>query len=1084
MGDTHPTGIDIVVNDLVNLTCNGRYDTVPRYIEANVANYGQEDATNVPFHFQIYQERPLELEQYKLWDMESCILNTWDVVDNNGDGVTWSWTEKRSNSPTHSFHTQPDFLDTYEAYSNDSLILRDWFHVNSTVGDNTVSAAYLTFAYWCEGEFDGENPIDYGTIYIVNHTGRYKVGGPYYDTQGEWVVLRNATGDNAGIDISDWIGDDIKIEFNWIADLTGNYEGWYIDDVNIDYSYTAPQPLVWSDYQYADLAAGEEKVIKSQLPWGTIEDGYNYYIQIYMADTYLDDADPSNNELNCSVWFGDVCDAAIDDITVPSEVVFPHEDGYVSVPINVTVYNNGTLSEPVPVKVTVRHKITDVIVQDDVESGDIGWGDIWVTGDDTSDTYWKITKDDFYSPLHSWGVSDSPDGVSIHQGKVWQPIDPFVQGGLKWQSKLKWTGNFPSGEGVMPVFRAQTYYWDLSLETGRAPPFSGSSGGWYNFDADELIANNDMYWEQIPEYQDLIDAGEPEGLATLLEALNARYGPDGQDVEDFSQLEFGFIVEDDDGVTDDEAVYFDDFKLYHEYPGEVVWTDTMTTPVIEPGEYYQLNFTWNSTQYCNYFVTAEVLLGCDMDPNNNEKTTETRIYEQMYSDVEEYDTEDNTAGKSDEWHIVQECSICPDDHFWWNGNEDNDTYRANANDVLQIKDTFNFTDASEVWLNLSYWALLEYSTYNNWYFPGYYDYPWDFVVIEISNDSGYDWYPLDLIHSDNQEWTDLSYELVSWALAYGLNPATFFTDQMQIRFRFQSDASGQWKGVYIDDVSIDVDGNNTFFDDMENGDSKWFHEYARSYVMWHNETVFGAAHAPSSMWFWNGDTRNSPYNGDAFLTWLYLVYFYGGAYVHVPGDTTAVFPYGNVHTSTYDASFDEYRNNMDEKLIFEFDLTHAYEAILTFDQNYSFADDEDLGWLDVWTGSEWKPLLMMKGSADWYSIEYDISQYIDHSAPTKIRYRFESNATQVDYGWLIDNVSIEGKVDYTAPTCTASLSPATADGNNGWYKSSVTVTLTASDNVKMGTIYYRINGGSWLVYTAPFTISNDGSYVIDYYAVD
>jgi len=305
--DNHPAGIDIAVNGLPNINCGGRNNTVPRTIFADVANYGLTDATNVGFHLQIYQEVPLELETYKLWDMESCILKTWDVesYDSGNPWSTWTWTEKRANSPTHSWHTQPDSLATYEAYSNDSLILHDWFHVNTTVDGKDVSLAYLTFAHWCEGEFDGTNPIDYGTIYIINATGRYEVGGPYYDTGGEWEIFEGTD----GIDISDWIGQDIKIEFNWVADATGNYEGWYIDDVNIDYSYTSLQPLIFQGYKYVDLNGTEEKTIGFPIDWQPPAPG-TYYIQVYASDNFMPDVNLSNNDYNCTVWFGDVCDAA------------------------------------------------------------------------------------------------------------------------------------------------------------------------------------------------------------------------------------------------------------------------------------------------------------------------------------------------------------------------------------------------------------------------------------------------------------------------------------------------------------------------------------------------------------------------------------------------------------------------------------------------------------------------------------------------------------------------------------------------------------------------------------------------------
>ena len=101
-----------------------------------------------------------------------------------------------------------------------------------------------------------------------------------------------------------------------------------------------------------------------------------------------------------------------------------------------------------------------------------------------------------------------------------------------------------------------------------------------------------------------------------------------------------------------------------------------------------------------------------------------------------------------------------------------------------------------------------------------------------------------------------------------------------------------------------------------------------------------------------------------------------------------------------------------------------------------------------------------------------------------VRFRFVSNGTGQSYGWLIDNVGIEGKLDNVAPAIVATLDPATPDGCHDWYRSPVTVTLTAIDNKEVATIYYRIDNGPWKTYTAPITIDVDGEHIVEYYAVD
>jgi hypothetical protein len=162
---------------------------------------------------------------------------------------------------------------------------------------------------------------------------------------------------------------------------------------------------------------------------------------------------------------------------------------------------------------------------------------------------------------------------------------------------------------------------------------------------------------------------------------------------------------------------------------------------------------------------------------------------------------------------------------------------------------------------------------------------------------------------------------------------------------------------------------------------------------------------------------------------------------------------------------------------------NAYQAFLTFDHNYSF-DAGDVGWVEVLIGSTWQPILYVTGASDWASNELDISAYIDHDAPTCIRFRFISDTSGVDMGWLVDNVSVWGKVDDVNPTIACALNPASPNGNCGWYKTAVTFTATAEDNVAIGEIMYRIDGGSWKTYTGPITISVDGEHTVEAYALD
>ena len=70
----------------------------------------------------------------------------------------------------------------------------------------------------------------------------------------------------------------------------------------------------------------------------------------------------------------------------------------------------------------------------------------------------------------------------------------------------------------------------------------------------------------------------------------------------------------------------------------------------------------------------------------------------------------------------------------------------------------------------------------------------------------------------------------------------------------------------------------------------------------------------------------------------------------------------------------------------------------------------------------------------------------------------------------------------SAPVTTATLSPAAV---NGWYVQP-TVTLAATDDdADLDRIEYRLDAtGAWLVYGGPFTVTGDGSHLLEYRGID
>ena len=85
-------------------------------------------------------------------------------------------------------------------------------------------------------------------------------------------------------------------------------------------------------------------------------------------------------------------------------------------------------------------------------------------------------------------------------------------------------------------------------------------------------------------------------------------------------------------------------------------------------------------------------------------------------------------------------------------------------------------------------------------------------------------------------------------------------------------------------------------------------------------------------------------------------------------------------------------------------------------------------------------------------------------------YYFSVKAQNGSGLWSNVGVSDEITVDGTAPETIASLSGT--EGENGWYTSNVTVSLSATDTLSgVKETKYKINDGDWKIYASPFTVS-------------
>ena len=145
------------------------------------------------------------------------------------------------------------------------------------------------------------------------------------------------------------------------------------------------------------------------------------------------------------------------------------------------------------------------------------------------------------------------------------------------------------------------------------------------------------------------------------------------------------------------------------------------------------------------------------------------------------------------------------------------------------------------------------------------------------------------------------------------------------------------------------------------------------------------------------------------------------------------------------------------------------------------------------------------GKNGWYvsSISIKLVAKDDLSDINKIMYKLDTNpwkeynsevvvkkeGSHAFYYYSIDN---EGnaedshtflfKIDFTPPWTNCSVE---GTGQNNWFRGSVTVFLNTADNrSSVDKLLYRINGGDYITYSAPFDINGEGKYLIEYFSID
>ena len=112
----------------------------------------------------------------------------------------------------------------------------------------------------------------------------------------------------------------------------------------------------------------------------------------------------------------------------------------------------------------------------------------------------------------------------------------------------------------------------------------------------------------------------------------------------------------------------------------------------------------------------------------------------------------------------------------------------------------------------------------------------------------------------------------------------------------------------------------------------------------------------------------------------------------------------------------------------------------------------------------------------------NVDTWTDSNVTNGETYYYQLSAINA-YGEGPRSGAVSAEPDGTPPVTSASLSGHL--GNEGWWLSTVTVTLTASDdNSGVASTSFRVDGGGWQTYPSPIQVRGDGEHTVDFYSTD
>ncbi|TWG07142.1 glucose/arabinose dehydrogenase [Streptomyces brevispora] len=133
-----------------------------------------------------------------------------------------------------------------------------------------------------------------------------------------------------------------------------------------------------------------------------------------------------------------------------------------------------------------------------------------------------------------------------------------------------------------------------------------------------------------------------------------------------------------------------------------------------------------------------------------------------------------------------------------------------------------------------------------------------------------------------------------------------------------------------------------------------------------------------------------------------------------------------------------------------------------------------------WGSADAEPFatVPVAGADGWQTVTTDLSK-----APSGSGELFVTSSGGVE----LDSLTFQGAgvADKTAPKVTATLNPPRPNGDEGWYTSNVSLTVSATDNGTVASRQYSVDDGkTWQSANAVVTLSKEGATTVRYRATD